>query len=96
MRPKLVTIDGRTQTLAQWASECGIAACTMRTRLRQGLPLMMERQGVQAFPEREWLKRNLEMLNKAPDPDAYLRGVAVARGDTFAENLRRARDSAKA
>ena len=42
------------------------------------------------FPDSEWFERNLEMLKKSPNPAAYLRGVAVVRGDTQAAMLEKA------
>jgi hypothetical protein len=38
-RNRLLTVFGRTQTLTQWARECGVHVSTMQDRLRHGMPL---------------------------------------------------------
>ena len=42
------------------------------------------------FPDSEWFSRNLEMLKKSENPECYLRGVALVRGDTQAKFLEEA------
>jgi len=42
------------------------------------------------YPEREWFKRNLDMLKKAEIPRDYLSGVERARGKEAAEKLAKA------
>lgn len=90
-----LTINGETRYIREWAELAGLTPSCLQGRLYRGWPLAQAlavetSAHDQLFPEREWLRRNVEMCRKSPNPLAYLRGVEIARGEDMADALRRA------